>query len=243
MKNFLSIAILSFAAFVCLTGNSRAESKLVPDAGEEFGFSSENRLGDNELSGMRGGLRIGALNFDFAITSRTIVDGVLQHTATITSTIIANNQATAIITYLKEKDGAATNNNNANNPIPNIPIPDIDDVVDDANSDNTIANTNVANNDVTNNDVANNGVDDVDNSVISNDVINNNNTPDASIPIPSGVGVIVNTETLTTTIQNSNDNAVIQQLNQLDITVSNLSELQKLNVAHQFDFQAVQSLK
>jgi hypothetical protein len=216
MNKFLSVfsaSVLSFTILAGLAGNAYAKSQLTDEV-EEFGFSDSNKVSGDELAGMRGGLRIGALNFDFAITSRTLVDGVLQHTSTITSSILEKNNAL--------KDSMPTAQKLAASIVPVSITP----------------NTNGSN----------------DNSTPVN-VTTDNETgpPDNSsgdgqsltqtINLSTGIGVIMNNETLATTIQNSNDNAVIQQFNQMDITVSNLSEMQKLNIAQQLDFQSINSIR
>lgn len=41
-------------------------------------FHAENRVEDNELSKMRGGFLVNGLQIDFALTTQTIIDGVLR---------------------------------------------------------------------------------------------------------------------------------------------------------------------
>lgn len=211
MNKFLSVfstSVLSFTILAAMADNSYANSKFADEV-EEFGFSDSNKVSGDELAVMRGGLRIGALNFDFAITSRTLVDGVLQHTSTITSDILEKNNALKISMPTAQKLAASI--------VPVTITPSGNGTTDNSSPVN-----------VTNN--------------------NETGTPDSqsltqSINLPAGVGVIMNSETLATTIQNSNDNAVIQQFNQMDITVSNLSEIQKLNIAQQLDFQSINSIR
>lgn len=237
------------AALVCLPEDSHAKSKFVFDDAEEYGFSDENRLDGSELSGMRGGLRVGALNFDFAITSKTIVDGVLQHTSTLTSTIIANNQASAILAHNKASNSTVVVNNVIN--VNNDPEGDL--------VTNLIVNNDVSGGDINGDDITDVEVAGVEIASIAvpnndnNDVDNNDIAASGDIPpvsnssqtsnISTGVDVTVNNGTLVTTIQNSNDNAIIQQLNQVDLSVFNLGEFQKFNIAPQIDFQAVQVIR
>lgn len=202
MKNFMSMfsaSLLSFTILAGMAGNSYANSNFVDEV-EEFGFSDANKVSGDELAGLRGGLRIGSLDFDFVITSSTLVDGVLQHTATIRSSILERNSALG------------------------DDMPSIAKLTSDILPENEVLP-----------DVIPEG----------SDLAENNSPADIvqDAAATAGVDVIINTSTFATTIQNSNDNAVIQQFNQLDVTVSNLSEMQKLNIAQQLDFQSINSIR
>lgn len=243
MKNNLHTLILFLlcATLICLPENSHAKSEFVFDDAEEYGFSDDNRLDGSELSGLRGGLRVGALNFDFAITSKTIVDGVLQHTSTLTSAIIANNQASAILAH-----------NQANNST--VAVNNVVNVITDGENDpvnNLVVNNDVSGGDIigdvtggiTGDGVANNDSNDATNSDIAINDVPTVNVSSQTSNISTAVDVTVSNGSLISTIQNSNDNAIIQQINQLDLSVFNLNDFQKSNIAHQIDFQAIQVIR
>lgn len=202
MKNYLSLfsaSALSFAIFAGITGNAYAGSGF--DEVAKFGFTAENKLDGDELSGLRGGMRIGSLDFDFAITSKTLVDGVLQNTSTFNSSTL---EKTSLKDISQDAAKQLVTEIVPSNPVPVSVIPN-GETPAGSNSPVTAATNNV--------------------------------------PLPAGVGVTINSGSLATTIQNSNDNAVIQQSNQMDLVVSNLSAMQKVNVAQQLDFLAAQTAK
>lgn len=221
MKKNLSVfsaSVLSLTILAGVAGNAYAKSEF--DEVAKFGFTAENKLDGDELSGLRGGMRIGSLDFDFAITSRTFVDGVLQHTSTFNSSNlekvslkdIANGAAKKLVTEVVPST--------ANIPPVSVAV----------NTGGAPGNSPV---NVSTNDVAS----------ASNPSDNVPGVVSQSGNLSTGVGVTINTGSLATTIQNSNDNAVIQQQNQMDLVVSNLSVAQKVNIAQQMDFLAAQSAR
>lgn len=136
---------------------------------EEFGLNNDNRVGADELADMRGGFSVGGLDFDFAITSTTMIDGIMQHTSTITSAGLTT------VTEVQQLAAGLTAEN--------------------------LAQAN------------------------------------------SAVTTVLDNDALITTIQNDVDNAIIQQINEIDITVSNLKAVQNLNARSQFNVQATQALR
>lgn len=227
MKKLLSAFSASVLSFTILAGapvSSYAASAFAPYETEKFGFTEDTRLDGEELSGMRGGLRIGSLNFDFAITSKTMVDGVLQHTSTISSSVLEKTNALKNISPNSVKQFVTEVVPSSTNPVP-VTVTAGEETTDNSSP------VNVATNNTPTNPPSNNA---------------SNNTPSVvsqSGDMSTGVGVTINSNTLATTIQNSNDNAVIQQLNQMDLVVSNLNSIQKVNIAQQMDFLAAQTAK
>lgn len=165
------IFTMMLLVLVCFPMQAHAKKNLdaLFDSPEQYGLDDHNRVAKQELESMRGGLRIGSLNFDFAITTRTLVDGVIQHTGVITSE--AFGQTMQDVTNVLNSSAVPTN--------------------------------------------------------VGNQVVN----------------TIANNVALITTIQNSADNALIQQFNQVDVNISNLAAVHSANVAAQLNAQAAQALR
>lgn len=85
-RRIFSLIAIAFSVYLSVAGSARANQvDDIFNPADEYGFTDENRVSSEDLSGMRGGFMIGGLEINFAITTRTLVDGILQHTTTLTT--------------------------------------------------------------------------------------------------------------------------------------------------------------
>ena len=78
MKKFFTVLFLMLAAPVAAFASPF-------DSPEGDTFENSARITDNELDGMRGGFQIGGLTIDFAVNTRTLIDGITQGDIVINS--------------------------------------------------------------------------------------------------------------------------------------------------------------
>lgn len=175
-----------FVASFFLMQISSGYAKALPefDDAEQMGFSADSKIGDDDLQGMRGGMQIGDILFDFTLIRQTIINGVVQQTTYIQS---INDQVLGQVLKLDQNNTQITSTQDL------VPVL------------NTIVQSG-----------ANNSVDSE---------------------------MIANASALLTVIQNSTDNALIQQTNDMNVVVQNLSALQNSNSLQQMNFESINSLR
>jgi hypothetical protein len=184
-------AILSTILVILFTDDSFARTRKLPanDDAEQFGFSSDSKVGDADLAGMRGGLQIGDLHFDFVITTQTLINGAIQQAAMLRS------QDQTIVGAVVQPNQNATDDNLEQQNIAENIVPVLNNIIQSGQG----------------------------NSV--------------------NVDSITNTNALLTVIQNNTDEAVIQNFNQLDLTVYNFDAIQNANVMQQMNFENIKALR
>lgn len=299
----VTISLLSLSMLLAQTALCEAAALPIRDDAEKAGFSADSKITEEDLSGMRGGLQIGDIKFDFIITTQTFVNGSMQYSALVQS--LGNNIVTRVNTSTQNlqqdisnkvnnevanisssiSNNVSTNENNnaadiSNTSAIDTPLPPIGSQVQEQVQDLIIEDLLIpdVNGAVPNSEI----VDDVipasvPDNLVPEDIAIANHEPavtiDNMVPdngtSPNNTGVdqlaaqvlpalqnivqigdgnsvtmeaISNTNTVLTVIQNTTDNAVIQQFNQLDLTVTNYNAAQNIDILQHMNFEAVQAL-
>lgn len=85
---FRSVLLTTTATLILMT--QAADARMKPVSLESDSFANSTPVGDEELSNQRGKFFTGGLTIDFALTSRVLVDGVVQSNLSISSANLEN---------------------------------------------------------------------------------------------------------------------------------------------------------
>jgi hypothetical protein len=242
--------LFAFTGVLLLAACGNADFKDTPAANNasfarDDSFEVASAVDNNELSDMRGGfLFAGGLKIDFGLISITSINGIVKSSLSISSNNFKGVTLPPAMLQLLQNNNNNNNSNNSGTPPASNTQPQ--------GGNNTNSNTPPTVQQLVqgNNNNPGSPPSNVQQLVLGSNSNNSNITPPAMQMIQSGnnnsIGVLSNptlSNTFLTIFQNSANNAVIQNMNMISLTISNFSSFRSQAAVFNNQFSTVRALR